>query len=102
MLKPGGRFAVSDVIVRGEVPADVRRNMELWVGCMAGALRDDEYVGGLRAAGFEDVSIESWREYAATDAAAYFTDAGLACGDLTGADGRFFSGFVRARKPAAA
>ncbi len=99
VLKPGGRLAVSDVLVRGDVPADVRRSMELWVGCIAGALRDDEYVDGLRAAGFEDVAIESWREYAAADAEAYFTDAGQVCGDLTGADGRFFSGFVRARKP---
>jgi hypothetical protein len=90
---------VSDVIVRGEVPADVRRNMELWVGCIAGALRDEEYVEGLRAAGFEDISIEPWREYAAADAETYFRDAGQACGDLTAADGRFFSGFVRARKP---
>ena len=99
VLKPGGRFAVSDVLVRGDVPADVRRNMELWVGCIAGALRDEEYVEGLKAAGFEDVSIEAWREYAAADAERYFREAGQSCGDLTAADGRFFSGFVRARKP---
>jgi arsenite methyltransferase len=99
VLKPGGRFAVSDVLVRGDVPADVRRNMELWVGCIAGALREDEYVEGLRAAGFEDIAIEPWREYAAADAEAYFRDAGQSVGDLTAADGRFFSGFVRARKP---
>jgi arsenite methyltransferase len=99
VLKPGGQFAVSDVLVRGDVPADVRRNMELWVGCIAGALRDDEYVAGLTAAGFEDIVIEPWREYAAADAEAYFRDAGQSCGDLTAADGRFFSGFVRARKP---
>ncbi|AMY09859.1 arsenite S-adenosylmethyltransferase [Luteitalea pratensis] len=99
VLRPGGRFAVSDVLVRGDVPADVRRNMELWVGCIAGALREDEYVDGLRAAGFADVTIEPWREYAAADAEAYFRDAGQGCGDLTTADGHFFSGFVRARKP---
>jgi ubiquinone/menaquinone biosynthesis C-methylase UbiE len=99
VLKPGGRLAVSDVLVRGEVPADVRRNMELWVGCIAGALRDDEYQAGLEAAGFEQVQIEPWREYAAADAEAYFRDAGQSCGDLTAADGRFFSGFVRATRP---
>ena len=99
VLKPGGRLAVSDVLVRGDVPADVRRNMELWVGCIAGALRDDEYVDGLRAAGFDEVSIEPWREYAAADAEAYFHDAGQPVGDLTAADGRFFSGFVRATRP---
>ncbi|BCS32930.1 arsenite S-adenosylmethyltransferase [Luteitalea sp. TBR-22] len=101
VLKPGGRFAVSDVLVRGDVPADVRHNMGLWVGCIAGALTEDEYIGGLRAAGFEEVSVEPWREYAAADAEAYFRDAGQAVGDLTAADGRFFSGFVRARKPLA-
>ncbi|MGV3517126.1 arsenite methyltransferase [Luteitalea sp.] len=99
VLKPGGRLAVSDVLVRGEVPADVRRNMELWVGCIAGALRVDEYQAGLEAAGFEQVQIEPWREYAAADAEAYFRDAGQSCGNLTAADGRFFSGFVRATKP---
>ncbi len=99
VLKPGGRFAVSDVLVRGEVPDEVRRNMELWVGCIAGALRDTEYVAGLETAGFEDIAIEPWREYAAADAEAYFRDAGQCCGDLAAADGRFFSGFVRARKP---
>ena len=99
VLKPGGRFAVSDVLVRGEVPADVRRNMELWVGCIAGALGEAEYVDGLTAAGFEDVAIEPWREYAASDAEAYFKEAGQTCGDLAAANGHFFSGFVRARKP---
>jgi hypothetical protein len=73
--------------------------MELWVGCIAGALRDDEYQAGLEAAGFEQVQIEPWREYAAADAEAYFRDAGQSCGDLTAADGRFFSGFVRATRP---
>ena len=63
VLKPGGRFAVSDVIVRGEVPADVRRSMELWVGCIAGALEEGEYAAKLRAAGFEDVEVEPWRIY---------------------------------------
>ena len=61
VLKPGGRFAVSDVVIRGEVPAEVRRSMELWVGCVAGALRDDEYTSKLEAAGFEAVDVEPWR-----------------------------------------
>lgn len=102
VLKPGGRFAVSDVLVRGEVPEGVRRNMELWVGCIAGALREDEYVQGLREAGFDDISVEAWREYTAADAEAYFRDAGHPVEDLATADGHFFSGFVRARKPGTA
>src|SRR5206468_8303874 len=61
VLKPGGRFAVSDVVVRGDVPADVRRSMELWVGCIAGALEETEYASKLRAAGFADVEVEPWR-----------------------------------------
>ena len=75
VLKPGGRFAVSDVVVRGEVPADVRRNMELWVGCIAGALEETEYAAKLRAAGFADVEIEPWRVYNVDDARAFLTEA---------------------------
>src|SRR5437868_7100539 len=71
VLKPGGRFAVSDVIVRGDVPADVRRSVELWVGCIAGALRDTEYADKLRAAGFADVEVEPWRIYNISDARAF-------------------------------
>ena len=63
VLKPGGRFAVSDVVVRGEVPEDIRRDMELWVGCIAGALEEHEYAGETRAAGFADVEVEPWRIY---------------------------------------
>src|SRR5215204_3599115 len=63
VLKPGGRFAVSDVVVRGEVPADIRRSMELWVGCVAGALEEREYAAKLQAAGFADVEVEPWRIY---------------------------------------
>src|SRR5678815_4833394 len=63
VLKPNGRFAVSDVVVRGEVPADIRRNMELWVGCIAGALEEKDYAAKLRAAGFADVDVEAWRVY---------------------------------------
>src|SRR5580765_1841378 len=70
VLKPGGRFAVSDVVVRGDVPAGVRRNMELWVGCIAGALGDVEFGDKLRAAGFEAVEVEPWRVYDVNDARA--------------------------------
>src|SRR5262245_31001951 len=77
VLKPGGRFAVSDVVVRGEVPADVRRNMELWVGCIAGALQDTEYTAKLRAAGFTDVEVEPWRIYKLDDARAFLSDSGI-------------------------
>ena len=77
VLKPGGRFAVSDVVVRGDVPADVRRNMELWVGCIAGALEETEYAAKLRAAGFADVEVEPWRVYNVDDARAFLTETGL-------------------------
>src|SRR4051812_21053589 len=68
VLKPGGRFAVSDVVVRGDVPVDVRRSMELWVGCIAGALEESEYERKLRTAGFADVELETWRVYKVDDA----------------------------------
>src|SRR6202011_5224731 len=68
VLKPGGRFAVSDVVVRGEVPAEIRKNMELWVGCLAGALGDDEYVAKLAKAGFNGIDIETTRVYSIEDA----------------------------------
>ena len=101
VLKPGGRFAVSDVLVRGEVPADVRRSMELWVGCIAGALGEDVFAEKLRAAGFEDVEIEPWRVYSVEDARAFLTDAGLDVDALDAqVQGKFLSAFVRARKPA--
>jgi arsenite methyltransferase len=102
VLKPGGRFAVSDVVVRGEVPADVRRNMELWVGCIAGALEETEYASKLAAAGFTDVELEPWRVYRIEDARAFLTDSGLDVDQLAPlVEGRFASAFVRARKPAA-
>ena len=102
VLKPGGRFAVSDVIVRGEVPADVRRSMELWVGCIAGALEETEYVAKLRRAGFDAVDVEPWRVYHVDDARAFLTDAGVDVDRLAPiVDGRFASAFIRARKPAA-
>src|SRR5258707_4395501 len=77
VLKPGGRFAVSDVVVRGAVPADVRRSMELWVGCIAGALEESEYASKLRTAGFADVEVEPWRIYEIEDARAFLAEGGL-------------------------
>jgi SAM-dependent methyltransferase len=102
VLKPGGRFAVSDVVVRGAVPADVRRSMELWVGCIAGALEESDYASKLRAAGFEDISIEPWRVYQLDDARAFLTNAGLDVNRIApDVEGRFASAFIRARKPEA-
>ena len=100
VLKPGGRFAVSDVIVRGEVPADVRRNMELWVGCIAGALEETRVRGQARSRrASSDVEVEPWRVYSIEDARAFLTDAGLDVDRLAReVEGRFASAFVRARK----
>ncbi|MEP6495063.1 MAG: arsenite methyltransferase [bacterium] len=103
VLKPGGRFAVSDVVVRGEAPADVRRNMELWVGCVAGALEEMEYRDLLADAGFRRVEVEPTRVYRAEDAAAFLIGSGLDPATFAEQiDGKFMSAFVRARKPAAA
>jgi arsenite methyltransferase len=100
VLKPGGRFAVSDVVVRGEVPADIRRSMELWVGCIAGALEEKEYGAKLRAAGFADVEVEPWRIYKIDDARAFLTETGVDVDDLAPqVEDKFASAFVRARKP---
>jgi SAM-dependent methyltransferase len=102
VLKPGGRFAVSDVIVRGEVPDTVRRNMELWIGCIAGALEEHDYAAKLRAAGFKDVELEPWRVYRIEDARAFLTESGLDVETIAPqVEGRFASAFIRARKPAA-
>jgi arsenite methyltransferase len=102
VLKPGGRFAVSDVIVRGDVPADIRRSMELWVGCIAGALEETEYGAKLRAAGFADVDVEPWRIYKVDDARAFLADSGVDVDRVASeVEGRFASAFVRARKPQA-
>ena len=104
VLKPGGRFAVSDVVVRGgDVPPEVRRNMELWIGCVAGALEETEYRQKLSAAGFERVELEPTRVYKAEDARTFLASAGLDTEGLAEAvDGRFMSAFVRASKPKAA
>src|SRR5207244_10470092 len=102
VLKPGGRFAVSDVVVRGDVPADIRRSLELWVGCLAGALKETEYATKLRAAGFADVEVEPWRIYKIDDARAYLTESGVDVDRLAPlVEDRFASAFVRARKPEA-
>ena len=101
VLRPGGQLAVSDVVVRKPVPADVRRNMELWIGCVAGALEEGSYRDKLTAAGFSDVTVEPWRIYDARDAGRILTDAGLDADTVARtADGAFASAFVRATKPA--
>ncbi len=103
VLKPGGRFAVSDVVVRGEIPDEVKRNMELWVGCVAGALEESEYGRLLAAAGFTNIDIEPTRIYRLEDAAAFLAGSGLDAAALSSEiDGRFMSAFVRATKPALA
>jgi len=100
VLRPGGRFAVSDVVIRGAVPAEVRRSMELWVGCVAGALEDTEYASKLRAAGFTDVEVDPWRVYDIEDARAFLADGGLDVDRIAAeVDGRVASAFIRARKP---
>jgi arsenite methyltransferase len=101
VLRPGGRFAVSDVVVRGELPADVKRSMELWVGCVAGALQDTEFMALLREAGFENPSVEMTRTYDAHDARGFLTNAGLDVDRIaTEVAGRVGAAFVRGFKPA--
>ncbi len=103
VLKPGGRLAVSDVVVRGEVPPEIRRSMELWVGCVAGALGDYEYVTKLAKAGFDGIDIEPTRVYSVEDARAFLTGEGLDVDGLARAvEGTFISGFIRATKPVSA
>ena len=100
VLKPGGRFAVSDVVVRGEVPAAVRRSMELWVGCVAGALEEQEYTRLLADAGFAAIGVEATRIYEFADAQAVLAGAGLDAAVLAReVGGRIMGAFVRARKP---
>jgi arsenite methyltransferase len=102
VLKPGGRFAVSDVVIRGDVPPEIRRNMELWVGCVAGALGDAEYADKLQAAGFVDVEVDPWRIYQLDDARAFLAETGLNVEEIASQmDGRVASAFIRARKPEA-
>lgn len=102
VLKPGGRFAVSDVVTRGEVPAEVREHMLLWVGCIAGALQDSEYAAKLAGAGFEAVDIEPTRVYDIEDARAFLSGQGLDVNALAPqVEGKIMSAFVRATKPKA-
>ncbi|HMF93984.1 MAG TPA: arsenite methyltransferase [Vicinamibacterales bacterium] len=100
VLKPGGRFAVSDVVVRGDVPVEILRSLELWVGCIAGALRDTEFAAKLTSVGFIEVDVEPWRVYNVEDARAFLTEAGVDVDRLVAqVDGMFASAFVRAMKP---
>jgi len=102
VLRPGGRFAVSDVVVRGEIPPEVRRSMELWVGCVAGALEAREFEALLREAGFEDPSVEPTRIYEPEDARSFLEEAGLDVDAFAeDVEGRLMSAFVRGRKPPA-
>ncbi len=101
VLKPGGRFAVSDVVVRGDVPPAIRRSLELWVGCVAGALEEREFAQLLGDAGFEQVDIEPTRIYRSEDARAFLEDGGIAADvPLEEIDGRIMAAFIRATKPA--
>jgi SAM-dependent methyltransferase len=100
VLKPGGRFAVSDVVVRGEMDERVRASMLLWVGCIAGALEEREYKAKLTDAGFAAVSIEPTREYSIEDARHFLVDAGIDVNAVAPEiDGKFMSAFIRATKP---
>jgi arsenite methyltransferase len=102
VLKPGGRFAVSDVVVRGNVPAEIKKNMELWAGCVAGALSDYDYIAKLAKAGFDDIDIEATRVYSLGDARAFLSNRGLDIDELAKkVESKFISAFVRATKPAA-
>ena len=100
VLKPGGRLAVSDVVIRGALPSEIRRSMELWVGCVAGALTEDEYAAKLIAAGFESVELEPWRVYRIEDARAFLAESGIDVDQLApDLDGKVASAFIRARRP---
>jgi len=100
VLKPGGRFAVSDVVVRGEVPGEIRRSIELWVGCVAGALEEDEYIGKLARAGFESIGVEPTRVYDTGDARNFLSGHGIDVDVVAPlVKEKFVSAFIRAKKP---
>jgi ubiquinone/menaquinone biosynthesis C-methylase UbiE len=100
VLKPGGRFAVSDVVTRGEVPPEVRQSMLLWVGCIAGALEEREYIGRLAEAGFESIAVEPTRIYNIEDARQFLSGEGIDVDAIAPqVEGKFISAFVRAVKP---
>lgn len=102
VLKPGGRFAVSDVVTRGEVPEEVRTSMLLWAGCVAGALEEAEYRAKLAAAGFGEIAVEPTRIFRSGDALSFLADKGIDAERVAPlVDGKFMSAFVRATKPAA-
>jgi arsenite methyltransferase len=100
VLRPGGRFAVSDIVLRGDLPEGIRKNLEMWAGCVAGALQESEYRHLLGEAGFESIDIEPTRVYTADDSREFLGEAGIAAADLQAAEGRIMAAFVRARKPA--
>jgi arsenite methyltransferase len=101
VLKPGGRLAVSDVVVRGDVPGQVRRSMELWVGCIAGALKDSDYTSKLAMAGFDSIDIEPTRVYSIEDARQFLSGEGIDADVIAPqVEGKFMSAFIRAVKPA--
>src|SRR6202521_5499270 len=101
VLKPGGRFAISDVVVRGQVPDNIRKSMELWVGCIAGALEENEYREKLARAGYESIDVEPTRVYKVEEAREFLEAAGLDADTVDPQiDGKFISAFVRASKPA--
>ena len=102
VLRPDGRFAVSDIVVRGEIPEPIQRNIELWMGCIAGALEEHDYRAKLARAGFVDIALEPTRIYRIEDARAYLSDTGIDVEAVASeVDGKFGSAFIRARKPAA-
>src|SRR5580692_11441470 len=103
VLRPDGRFAVSDVVVRGTVPAEIRRSVELWVGCVAGALDESEYRTKLAEAGFEDIEIEPTRVYSVAEARQFLTAQGIDVDAMAPhVENKFASAFIRAKKPASA
>src|SRR5215471_6201371 len=100
VLRPGGRFAISDVVVRGDVPQEIKRSIELWCGCVAGALKETEYQEKLAGAGFESIEIEQTRVYQLKDARAFLGAAGIDVETIAPqVEGKFISAFVRAVKP---
>ena len=101
VLKPGGRFAVSDVVTRGEIPPEIRQSVLAWVGCIAGALDENDYRGKLATAGFEQIGIEPTRIYRAEDAAELLSGPVPVELDPEQVDGKFMSAFIRATKPIA-
>ncbi len=100
VLRPGGRFAVSDIVLRGDLPEGIRKSLEMWAGCVAGALQESEYRRLLAEAGFKNIEIEPTRVYTADDSRDFLGEAGIEEADLRAAEGRIMAAFVRARKPA--